>query len=310
MSRTETIQLTDCELLDALRCFPSGVLPVGVLRELIQRGPKIQDEVLRRLDKAVSHEGVGIGCIPLECFYCFGLLIAHPCVEQLPTLERLLRLDHDALFRLASDLSHSVPRNLIFAIAREDGPTDVIAWLDRMLNDDSIGEWSAGSLITVLPYLVRDEIIPREQATDRLIGVLLQRENHKDDVLSAFALIELSNLGASELDAFVNKCFYRDQIDETVYCRADWQRECDELTTPESRLEELRELRFDLLEQIQPWHCFSEVSHSLNPFEATFEPNPAGQQDRLNSSLTAAEIELHFQSLRNSNDQQFPRAAV
>ncbi len=43
MSRTETLQLTDCELLDAIRCFPGDVLPVGVLRELTQRGPKIQD---------------------------------------------------------------------------------------------------------------------------------------------------------------------------------------------------------------------------------------------------------------------------
>ena len=310
MSRTETLQLTDCELLDSLRCFPRDVLPVGVLRELIQRGPKIQDEVLRRLDKAVSHAGIGIGCIPLECFYCFGLLIAHPCVEQLPTLERLLRLDRDILDRLASDLSHNVPWILIVEIARVDGPTDVIAWLDRMLHDDSIGEWSAGLLVTALPYLVRDEIIPREQAIDRLIGVLRRRESHTYDLLSAFALIELSNLGATELDAFVNECFDRDQIDDDLYGRADWQRECGELTTPESRLEGLREPELDLLEQIQPWHCFSEVSHSLNPFEATFEPNPDRLQDRCGSSLTASEIDLHFQSLRTSNDQRFPRAAV
>ncbi len=58
MARTETLQLTDCELLDSLRCFPDDVLSVGVFRELTQRGPKIQDEVLQRLDKAVSQAGI------------------------------------------------------------------------------------------------------------------------------------------------------------------------------------------------------------------------------------------------------------
>ena len=126
MSSAETFQLTDCELIDSLRCFPVGVLPVGVLRELTQRGPKIQDEVLRRLDKAVSDAGTGIGCIPRECFYCFGLLIAHPCVEQLPTLERLLRLDHEILDSFASDLSHDVPGTLIVEIAKGDGSTEEV----------------------------------------------------------------------------------------------------------------------------------------------------------------------------------------
>ena len=59
----------------------------------------------------------------------------------------------------------------------------------------------------------------------------------RNDLSSTFALIELSNLGATELDAFVNECFDRDQIDDNLYDRANWQRECGELTTPESRLE-------------------------------------------------------------------------
>lgn len=309
MSSAETLQLTDCELIDSLRCFPASVLPVGVLRELTQRGPKIQDEVLRRLDKAVSDAGTGIGCIPCECFYCFGLLIAHPCVEQLPTLERLLRLDHEILDRLASDLSHDVPGTLIAEIAKGDGSTEVIAWLDRMLQDDTIGEWAGGSLLRALPYLVRGEILPRVQAIDRLVGVLRQRESHKHDMLSAFALIELSNLGATELDAFVNECFERQQVDEDLYCRDDWQRECGD-PTPESRLEMLEEPELDLVKRIQWWYCFSEVSHSLNPFEATYESNPASPRGRIGSSLTESEIDLHFRSLRNSNDLKFPRTAV
>ena len=37
MQSTET-RLAVCDLLDSLRQFPRNVLPVGVLRELIQRG--------------------------------------------------------------------------------------------------------------------------------------------------------------------------------------------------------------------------------------------------------------------------------
>ena len=42
MSSTETLQLTDTELIDSLRYFPENVLPVGVIRELTRRGPNIQ----------------------------------------------------------------------------------------------------------------------------------------------------------------------------------------------------------------------------------------------------------------------------
>ena len=310
MSSTETLQLTDCELIDSLRRFPNDVLPVGVLRELIERGPQIQDEILRRLEKAIDDAGTGIGCLPAECFYCFGLLTAHPCAEQLPTLERLLRFEDKLLNRLASELANSVPQFLIAEIAKADGPADVIAWLARMLQDDSIGVWSFASILSALPYLVRDETIPREQAIDQLIGVLRRRESHKYDTISAFTLIELSNLGAAEWDAFVNECFDRGQIDESVYCRADWQRECDELTTVESKLEALEKSDLDLIERIDWWYGFADVSYGLNPFEATFEPNPASAWQQFGSPLTESEIDSHFRSLRDSSDENFPSAAV
>jgi hypothetical protein len=89
MSRTETLQLTDSELLDSLRCFPQDVLPVRVLRELIQRGPTIQSEILRRLDQAVSHAGIGIGCIPLDR----GVVCRFPCYRM---ALRRSRRDHPA----------------------------------------------------------------------------------------------------------------------------------------------------------------------------------------------------------------------
>jgi hypothetical protein len=306
MPGTETLQLTDGELLDSLRNFPGNVLPVGVLRELTKRGPNIQDEVLRRLDTVASQAGIGVGSLPQDCLFCFGLLIAHPCMKQLPTLERLLRLDRDILDRLASELIYSVPLILLAEIAIAEGTTDVFAWLDRMLEDDSIGEPSAGVLVSVFPYLVRRVIMPRDQAIERLIGLLRRRESQKYDMLSACAILELSNLGAAEQDAFVNECFDREQIDEDFYCRDDWQL----VSESEGRLQQLKELKPDLLEQIQWWHCFSEVSDSLNPFEATIEPNAERLHHGYGSSLTASEIDSHFQSLRKSNDRKFPREAV
>lgn len=92
MTSTETLPPTTSELVDSLRRFPSEVLPVGVLRELQQRGPSIQDELLRRLEKACDQAGAGVGSNPLECFFCFGLLTVNPCAKQLPTLERLSSL--------------------------------------------------------------------------------------------------------------------------------------------------------------------------------------------------------------------------
>ncbi|MDC0934809.1 DUF1186 domain-containing protein [Pirellulales bacterium] len=310
MTNTETLQPTTSELLDSLRRFPSEVLPVGVLRELQQRGPSIQDELLRRLDNASGQAGAGVGSIPLECFYCLGLLTAHPCEKQLPTLERLLRLDHETLDELASTLLHDIPPILIREIARSRGPSDVLAWLDRLVGDDSIYPWHAGSVLSALPHLVRNNDIPTEQAVDRLVGLLRERADRQFDLLSTNALIELSNLGAPEFDAFVSECFDRGQIDTDYFCHSDWRRELDELTSRESVRDEPTETKFDFVSRLESWYCFTEFSSSFDPFDATFELSPSRRAERHASSLSAEEIDRHLQALRESNDENFPRAAV
>jgi len=73
------------DLVRSLGRFPSYVLPEGVIREIIARGPSINDVLLERLECAIENAEGGIGAVPSESFFCFTLLHAHPDVCMLPT---------------------------------------------------------------------------------------------------------------------------------------------------------------------------------------------------------------------------------
>ena len=55
---------------------------------------------------------------------------------------------------------------------------------------------------------------------------------------------------------------------------------------------------------------FPKLSHSLDPWNANYEPNPSSQQDWGLPDLSDAEIDEDIAAIRNSDDRSFPRAAV
>ena len=276
----------------------------------MQRGPSIQDELLRRLDAAVEARGYRNRIDSRRMLLLSWPAHCAPLPE--PSCQRskgLLRLEHDLLETIGSELAFHVPRALIVELAREDR-AEVIGWLDRMLQDESIGEWSYGQLLEALSYLVRDGHLERSEATDRIVRVLRRREHCEYDLISAIAITELGRLGATECDTYVHECFDRQQIGDDYYARSDWVADCEKAKTPNSRLEQLDDNERDLVKRLERWYCFSEVSHSLDPFVETTESNPAYRNEPTDSTFTTAEIDAHFEALRSSNDHRFPRAAI
>ena len=305
-----TTNLTDRELVDTLRCFPRGVIPAAVLRELISRGPAVEDELLRPLRSAVDDAGKGVGTIPGECFFCFGLLLANPSVRQLPVIEQLLRLSESDLDEAIGDLKHNGLIALLVGIARTEDVDKVLAWIDRMIADDSVNVWSRWSCVSALTFLVREELLDRSAAIDRLVSVLKQRSSETYDLISAASVAELSNLRAVEADDLVTECFGQNRIDDSIFNRLDWEEERDETLTVEQKLNRLPELQFDIVEILETWHGFRYVSNSLDPREAACELNPAAGPSRASSGLSKQEIDQHLLAIRDSNAGSFPRAAV
>ncbi|MEM7312968.1 MAG: SEC-C metal-binding domain-containing protein [Planctomycetota bacterium] len=302
--------LTTCELIDSLRQYPDGVLPAGVLRELIQRGPSIREPLLRRLDEIAESAGSGIGSVPGEAFFCFGLLLACPSKEQLPTLERLLRLDWDHFDEIGGDLTYDIPNLLLAEIARRDGGDMVMQWVARIIADESMHENARSFLLPSLPYMVHNGSLQRQEAIDYLTTLLRKRENCNYDQLSTYALIELSNLEAGEQDGLVRACFDRKQIDDSIFAPADWERESACFATPDSPSASPRPLELDFLERIKWWHGFPEICESLDPFGPA-EPNPNRHVSSFTKApLSAADIDGYLRALSSSNDENFPGEAV
>ena len=310
MSQNTTTNLTDRELVDSLRCFPRGVIPAAVLRELISRGPAIEDELLRPLRSAVADAGKGVGSIPGECFFCFGLLLANPSIRQLPVIEQLLRLPESDLGEAIGDLIHDGFVALLVGIARTVEVDEVLAWMDRVIVDDSVNAWSRWSCVSALTFLVREELLDRSAAIDRIVSVLQQRSSQMYDLISAACVAELSNLRAVEADSFVTECFERNQIDDSIFNRSDWEGERDETLKVEQKLDQLRELQFDIVEILKTWGGFQFISNSLDPRDAASKLNPDADPSRPSSGLSKRDIDQHLMAIRKSNDNSFPRAAV
>ena len=308
--QNKSTNLTDRELVDTLRCFPRGVLPVAVLRELMSRGPAIEDELLRPLRSAVADAGKGVGSIPGECFFCFGLLLANPSARQLPVIEQLLRLSESDLDQAIGDLKHNGLIALLVGIARTADVDEVLAWIDRMIADDSVNVWSRWSCVSALTFLVREELLDRSAAIDRLVSMLKQRSSETYDRISAASVTELSNLRAVEADSFVAECFDQNRIDNSIFCWSDWEQERDETLTVEQKLNQLPELQFDIVEILETWHGFRYVSNSLDPREPACQLNPDAGPSWASSGLSKREIDQHLLAIRESSGSSFPRAAV
>lgn len=309
-SQNTTTNLTDRELVDTLRCFPRGVIPKAVLRELVSRGPAIEDELLRPLRSAVADAGNGVGSIPGECFFCFGLLLANPSVRQLPVIEQLLRLSENDLDDAIGDLRHDGLIALLVGMARTVDVDEVLAWMERVIVDDSVNVWSRWSCVTALTYLVREELLDRSAAIDRIVSVLHQRSSETYDLISAASVAELSKLRAVEADSFVTECFDRNQIDDSIFNRFNWEGAHDATLSVEQKLNKLPELQFDIVETLKTWAGFRYVSNSLDPREAASKLNPDAEPSRASSGLSKQEIDQHLLAIRDSNDGSFPRAAV
>jgi len=307
---TTTTTLTDRELVESLRRFRGGVIPAAVLRELIARGPAIEDELLRPLRSAVADAGKGVGSIPGECFFCFGLLLAHPSVRQLPVIEQLLRLSESDLEEAVGDLKHDGLIALLVGMSRTADVDEVLAWMDRVIVDDSVNCWGRWSCVSALTYLVREGLLDRNAAIGRIVSVLQQRSSQTYDLISAASVAELSNLRAVEADSFVSECFDQNQIDDSIFNRTDWERERDEILTVEQKLNQLPEPQFDIVKILKTWSGFRYISNSLDPRDAASKLDPESNFSGASSGLSKREIDQHLLAIRESNDGSFPRAAV
>ena len=188
-----------------------------------------------------------MGAIPGECFFCFGLLLATPSARQLPVIEQLLRISENDLDEAIGDLKLHGLITLLVGIARTEDVDEVLAWIDRMIADDSVDVWSQWSCVSAITFLVREELLDRSAAIDRIVSVLKQRSSEMYDLISAASVAELSNLRAVEADSFVAECFDRHQIDDSIFSRFDWEEERDETPTVEQKLNQLPELQFDIV---------------------------------------------------------------
>jgi hypothetical protein len=310
MTIETAIAITLDDLVTSLGRFPQDVLPEGVIREIIARGPSANEVLLSRLVAAAENADGGIGSIPSESFFCFAMLGTRPDVNMLPTIARLCKLDEDAFDRIIGELKHDFNTALIVKMTDETNVGMIHQWIDSMIHDPQVGLYAKWSLVGVLPYWVRDGLMRRESAIDQLTNWVRQRSGETNDTLSGACVCELLDLNACEEKSFIESCFDLGQIDESLVDRESCLNELSERRTKAKELNRSNGAEGDLIEYFRGWYGYSMASDSLDPRCTDYRDIGSKHWLDRDETIEDTDVDRWFDEVRQSNDQNYPREAV
>ncbi len=135
---------------------------------------------------------------------------------DLPFIELLLTTPADDFLLLSTEMFASVLPRLILNVFRDRDPSEMIDWIDRMV--DRISDKECISHRSLVPSRWRlRPVISTSNAIDVHANQLKKRADVRYDLLSESLLFELKMLSAQNIEAIatiVRECFDREQIDD------------------------------------------------------------------------------------------------
>ena len=294
------------DLVRSLGRFPRHVLPEGVIREIISRGPAANSVLLERLESAIKNVQGGIAAVPSEAFFCYVLLLSHADISMLPTLRRLFELENKDLDRIIGDLKHEFTPALVRRLTTKDNLGTVRNWIDSLVTSPEVEEYSRWALVNVLRLWVLDGLISRTDAIAQLKAWLTLWSDLTEDPVSGACVCELLDLHASEEKSFVMDCFDRGQIEEGLVdrksCLVSLESKMGDDLNPVEKID-------DLIQYFYGWQSFKSTNLSLDPEYGELKSIEKPKW-RDNKALKESDIQHWLKALRQSNNRNYPYEAV
>lgn len=292
------------ELLRNLRRFPSSVLPVGVLRELQSRGDAIHDSLVRLIGEAIGLVEDGLGDRSNSVFFALALLVPIATNDDRHLIESLLTLPGDAVDKLLGDLVTEAIPHLIARFFQNQNATEVIGWIERVVEHQSFLDLNSASLYRGMALAVALGTLDRITAINALVDSLKKRADQSFDDRSAQIVCELIDLSAYEVeavDAVVRSSFERGQIDTSYVDVDSWgsSGRCKPFYGDERGW-------VDPAAELSSW-WYDYFSDDLEPENASYRVN---ERAFGGAELTEKAVSEFMEQLRKSSDMYFPREAV
>lgn len=303
-------------LIESMGRFRPCVLPSGVMRELLSRGPDIAPALIQHLTGALAPAESGLEPHATEAFFCFHLL-GVDCqspgreLSYLEFIEKLLRSDDDTIERCTGEVTQPFLRALIASRADPDDLASFCNWVDSLVQDDRVIPFGKFQAVDSLFNLLGDGLLEDAEAVRWVRKWLDDRKEIKQDEFSAIIVANLTDVGGKDFKELASECFERAQIDQGFIDIGSLEdmsddRQVDRLR---ERAEADRQLLLDPVSFLKAWEAFSWTAETLDPQAATYDPirKPLGWRD---TKPEAKEIDRWLAAIDGSSYEVYPRAAI
>lgn len=248
-------EMTLDEVIASLDADCECMLPVEALREAQRRREEITPHLIELIRTAT--EGAKQGTRPTRegHFFALFLLTEFRAKEAWPAIIEAISLPGDLPFDLFGD---AITGDLIVTLAAlaPDPPAPV---LDSPIQNRELNVYVRWAAASAFVCLVRDEVITREQAVQRLQELLRDANIQMDCDVAGFLVHVLTDLGPVESFDDIKEAFRRELIDPFMIHLDDVEMAC---RNPDRSLQRaIQRLgpigRPDTVEVLSKWAAFA-----------------------------------------------------
>jgi|GEM_PF-1191474 len=303
--------LDHSELVHSLGRFRRWVLPSGVMRELIRRGPDVMPALKQQLESVVESKETGLGSAQQEAFFCYHLLGIAPDPTWYDWFGRLFRSGDQIIDECTGTVTENFTRAILAAIADRNDLPAWCQWVDSLFQDDRVNVYAKSQAVDALFNLVGEGLLDDSIAVGWVRKWLDDRKIILQDELSSMIVADLINIGGDDLRELAAECFERKQIDEGYFGIESLEEfSCDRRSDRlGERVEEDRRLLADPVGYLATWHSFAWTTDDLDPQSATSVrlPGSSGYREK---QPTANELEEWLAAIDQSSFENYPKTAV
>ncbi|WP_068132181.1 DUF1186 domain-containing protein [Roseimaritima ulvae] len=299
------------ELIERLGRFRRWVLPSGVMRELLSRGPEIAPALIEHLTRAMDNRDCGIEKRSPEAFFCFHLLSVAPASQCQQVIEKLLRSDDRTIHLCIGEVTQPSFRALITSLADPDNVAAFCNWIDSLVQDDRVDQFGQAAAVRSLFNLVGEGVLEDAEAVRLIRKWLDGRMTLKQDELSAMVVGDFIDIGGKDLKELAVECFQRKQIDENFVSIDDLDEmsEVRQLDYLREHAEADRQLLADPISSLKSWYVFKWTTDDLDPRYATYKANPESIH-LLESKPDLDDLDKWLAEIDSSSYENYPKWAI
>ena len=270
-------RLTPDQLIDRLGRFRHPVLPVGIIRELIRRGPSAGPAMLRSLRRVFDEHPPTLQPRHPSAFFQFYCLGAADRDEVRSFLTDLFRSGDKTMDLCCGEITSSEVPAIIAHVADPDEPERFPRWADEMFADERVDEYAKSQIHRAMWALVGRGTLPDSVAAKHAIEWTESRSGRRYDLTSSMLVAEWVDVGGGELRSVALEAFDRGQIDDDYVDRESLERIPPERCEPwlKKQAAEFDRTLADPTAKLSGWFAFSWTTDDANPVTATLRPIPS-----------------------------------